>query len=148
MCCSYIADCQIPKACLSFVEKHGEKIVKRTLCRNFVMHLTNLYDFGLIKPDVVRRTVMQLFKLRDRLEHGEDHRVMTNSGVAGTSSRSHATSTSLPFPSTLSFYGNKRAFKGIHSSTQEKLLRQGSNDALPSSSTQISQSQQSFVHVS
>ena len=128
------------------MEKHGEKIVKQNLCRNFVMHLTNLYDFGLIKPDVVRRTVMQLFKLRDRLEHGEDHRVMSCSGATGTNSKSHVTSSSLAFPSTLSFYGNKRAFKGIHSSTQEKLLRQGSSDSLTTSSTQLSQ--QSFVHVS
>ena len=66
--CSYIGDCQMPQACHSFVEEYGILIVQQNLVRNFILHLVNLYDFGLIKPEVLYRNMMLLYKLRERLE--------------------------------------------------------------------------------
>ncbi len=63
-----IADCQLPKACVSFVAQYGPKLLQRNLVKNFMVHLVNLYDFGLIRPDAIYRASMQLLKLRQRME--------------------------------------------------------------------------------
>ena len=64
---SYIGDCLVPRACADFVQEYGTEIVQRNLCRNVLVHLTNLCDFGLIRADVLSRTTMQLFRLRAKM---------------------------------------------------------------------------------
>ncbi|XP_076459163.1 polycomb protein suz12-like [Babylonia areolata] len=64
----YIADCQIPKACFSFVEEHGREVLEKKLARNLLVHLVNLFDFSLIRPEVVQRTFAMLENLRDSME--------------------------------------------------------------------------------
>ena len=65
--CSYIADCQIPKACFKFVEEHGGEILEKNLSRNFLVHLVNLFDFSLIRPEVVQRAYAMLENLRESM---------------------------------------------------------------------------------
>lgn len=43
-----IGDCRIVFACESFVDTHGKDIVDRQLYRNFLLHLCNLFDHGLL----------------------------------------------------------------------------------------------------
>ncbi|KAK6171410.1 hypothetical protein SNE40_019604 [Patella caerulea] len=64
----YIADCQIAQACSSFVEAHGKEIIDKKLCRNFTIHLVNMFDFSLIKPENVQRCVSQLEMMKEELE--------------------------------------------------------------------------------
>ncbi|KAK7112534.1 polycomb protein suz12-like isoform X2 [Littorina saxatilis] len=64
----YIADCQIPKACFKFVEEHGVEILEKNLSRNFLIHLVNLFDFSLVRPEVVQRAFAMLENLRDSRE--------------------------------------------------------------------------------
>ncbi|ESP03845.1 hypothetical protein LOTGIDRAFT_71464, partial [Lottia gigantea] len=61
----YISDCQIPQACYTFVQKHGPEILEKNLLRNFTIHLVNLFDFSLIRPDVVQRCTSQLELLKE-----------------------------------------------------------------------------------
>lgn len=63
----YIADCQISKACFKFVEEHGREILEKNLSRNFLIHLVNLFDFSLIRPEVVQRAFSMLENLRDSM---------------------------------------------------------------------------------
>ena len=44
------------------------EIIRQHLCQNFVLHLVNLYDFGLVKPDVVIRTVTQIYRLSHKMD--------------------------------------------------------------------------------
>ena len=67
MFCSYIADCQIPKACFKFVEERGREILEKNLSRNFLIHLVNLFDFSLVRPEVVQRAYAMLENLRDSM---------------------------------------------------------------------------------
>ena len=55
-------------ACASFVENYGTSLLEQNLVRNFILHVVNLYDFGLVRSEVVYRTVMHLLQLRNRLE--------------------------------------------------------------------------------
>lgn len=65
--CSFIADCQIPEACYSFVREHGVQMIKKNLSRNFLSHMVNLFDFSLIRPDVVHKTMQMLDEVDDSM---------------------------------------------------------------------------------
>lgn len=45
---AFISDSQIPSAVLMFVKEHGEFIITNNLYRNFIVHLSNLFDYGLL----------------------------------------------------------------------------------------------------
>ena len=60
---SYIGDCQMPKACRTFVESFGVRILRQNLYRNFILHLTNLSDFGLLSSSTVYRSALAMMKL-------------------------------------------------------------------------------------
>lgn len=56
---SFVGDCHVPIACQRFVELHGKKLLHKNLYRNFCLHLTNLFDFGLL----TRKGVCDIMKL-------------------------------------------------------------------------------------
>lgn len=66
--CSYIGDVQLQTACSTFVQDYGVEIVKQNLLRNLNLHLVNLYDFGLVRPDLISRIMTQIYKLRSKME--------------------------------------------------------------------------------
>lgn len=70
--CSFIADCQIPEACYTFVNEHGEAMVKKNLAKNFLIHMVNLFDFSLIRPDVVHKTMRMLDEVEDCIQRSWD----------------------------------------------------------------------------
>ncbi|CAL8092411.1 unnamed protein product [Orchesella dallaii] len=57
---NYVGDCQIPLACKRFVEYHGKELIQKNLYRNLCLHLTNLFDFGLLTPHGVHTTIQLL----------------------------------------------------------------------------------------
>ncbi len=57
---TFISDTQIYHACETFLNANAQYIVDNNLCRNFILHLANLYDYGLLKP-------MNIVKLCDFL---------------------------------------------------------------------------------
>lgn len=65
---AYISDCQIPAACSTFVEEQGRTIMERHLEKNFLVHLVNMFDFSLLSPDNVQRTMWQLYTMKEDLE--------------------------------------------------------------------------------
>lgn len=56
----FVGDCQIAIACNMFVEQHGRELIGHNLYRNFVLHMCNLLDFGLVSASVVYTTVRRL----------------------------------------------------------------------------------------
>lgn len=45
---NFIGYCKIPEACSAFVDIHGAEILQKKLYRNFMLHLCNLSDNGLL----------------------------------------------------------------------------------------------------
>ncbi|XP_031618853.1 polycomb protein Su(z)12-like [Contarinia nasturtii] len=45
---TFVSDSQIPAAVITFIETYGESIIKNHLYRNCIIHLSNLFDYGLI----------------------------------------------------------------------------------------------------
>ena len=67
MFCSFIGDRTIPKAVSMFIQEYGTEIIQRNLFRNALVHLGNLGDFGLLKPDALRTAANQLLRLRAKV---------------------------------------------------------------------------------
>lgn len=63
----FVGDCQIPLACRIFASLHGRQIIRKKLYRNFVLHLSNLLDFGLIGAAALYNTLRQLHAIEDEL---------------------------------------------------------------------------------
>lgn len=72
---SYVGDCQIPLACSMFLQAMGPELLKKNLYRNFVLHMSNLFDFGLVSPVTVYTTIQRLQELVE--EGGDESKVRT-----------------------------------------------------------------------
>lgn len=40
-----------------FLDVNGQELLRRNLYRNFILHVANLFDFGVIGPATVLRTI-------------------------------------------------------------------------------------------
>lgn len=77
-----ISESQIPETAISFVENHGEFILANNLKRNCMIHLSNLFDYGLISDADFYKCVqrLQIFlvenhSLRDVLVQRHDEQI-------------------------------------------------------------------------
>lgn len=59
----YKADKMIPQACIDFVETEGKIIIAKNLYKNFILHLANLYDYGLIGSKDMIECIRDINKL-------------------------------------------------------------------------------------
>ncbi|XP_069161563.1 polycomb protein suz12-A isoform X2 [Procambarus clarkii] len=57
---NFVGDSQIPLACSMFLESHGIELLRKSLYRNFVLHMVSLHDFGLIGTGVVYKCILHL----------------------------------------------------------------------------------------
>ncbi|XP_063816939.1 polycomb protein SUZ12 isoform X2 [Pseudophryne corroboree] len=67
----FIADNQMNHACMQFVENFGPKIIKKNLCRNFMLHLVSMHDFNLISISTIEKAVSKLRDMQYKMEKGE-----------------------------------------------------------------------------
>ncbi|KAL7850025.1 hypothetical protein SRHO_G00193740 [Serrasalmus rhombeus] len=56
----FIADNQMNQACMLFVEECGSIIVEKNLCRNFLLHLVSMHDFGLVSTVTIDKAMALL----------------------------------------------------------------------------------------
>lgn len=81
---AFVSDSQIPAAAIEFIETHGEFIVANHLYRNCIMHLTNLYDYGLLSAKqhykatnamhaILRRNRSLVHVLKERIEEQHNY---------------------------------------------------------------------------
>ncbi|MCI4385316.1 hypothetical protein PGIGA_G00049160 [Pangasianodon gigas] len=60
----FIADNQMTQACMLFVENYGSIVVEKNLCRNFLLHLVSMHDFGLVSTLTIDRAMARLRQLK------------------------------------------------------------------------------------
>ncbi|KAK1799480.1 hypothetical protein P4O66_007709 [Electrophorus voltai] len=56
----FIADNQMNHASMLFVEKCGSVIIQKNLCRNVLLHLVSMHDFGLVSTATIDRAMARL----------------------------------------------------------------------------------------
>lgn len=54
------------EASLLFTEHNGAHIVKRNLCRNFLLHLISMHDFNLVSTPTIDRAMARLRLIRSQ----------------------------------------------------------------------------------
>ena len=50
----------MPQALKMFIDDRGQEVIQKNLYRNFVLHLINLYEFGVVGPAHVFTAVSRL----------------------------------------------------------------------------------------
>jgi polycomb protein SUZ12 len=73
-----------------FLDNHGQELLKRNLYRNFILHLSNLYDFGIIAPATVLRTINSLQLI---LQRSPEHQEILKQAWLGQLLNKHETNT-------------------------------------------------------
>lgn len=63
----YVGDCQIPAACEKFVDQYWQEIFNRGLYKNFILHLNNLFDFGILPATHMRSVIKRLNQYRKQI---------------------------------------------------------------------------------
>ncbi|XP_037326745.2 polycomb protein suz12-B isoform X2 [Pungitius pungitius] len=64
---NFIADNQMNQAIMLFAEKAGAHIVRRNLCRNFLLHLVSMHDFNLVSTATIDRAMARLRQIQEEL---------------------------------------------------------------------------------
>ncbi|KAK1163697.1 polycomb protein suz12-B isoform X1 [Acipenser oxyrinchus oxyrinchus] len=67
----FIADNQMNQACMQFVEKCGQQINEKNLCRNFLLHLVSMHDFNLVSIVTIDKAMARLREMQQRLDKDE-----------------------------------------------------------------------------
>uniref|UniRef100_A0A3Q3H1E9 SUZ12 polycomb repressive complex 2 subunit b n=1 Tax=Kryptolebias marmoratus TaxID=37003 RepID=A0A3Q3H1E9_KRYMA len=63
----FIADNQMNQAIMVFVEDCGAHIIRRNLCRNFLLHLVSMHDFNLVSTATIDRAMARLRQIQEEL---------------------------------------------------------------------------------
>ncbi|TNN70981.1 Polycomb protein suz12-B [Liparis tanakae] len=67
----FIADNQMNQAIMLFAENTGAHIVRRNLCRNFLLHLVSMHDFNLVTTATIDRAMARLRQIKEELPDAE-----------------------------------------------------------------------------
>lgn len=71
----YVGDIQIPLACAMFLDMKGKELLQKNLYKNFVLHLCNFFDYGLISPETLHKTIQKLQRILSTYNEGRDFMV-------------------------------------------------------------------------
>ncbi|XP_034395330.1 polycomb protein suz12-B isoform X2 [Cyclopterus lumpus] len=69
---NFIADNQMNQAIMLFAENTGAHIVRRNLCRNFLLHLVSMHDFNLVTTATIDRAMARLRQIKEELPDAEE----------------------------------------------------------------------------
>ena len=82
--CSFIADNQMNQAIMLFAENRGAHIIRRNLCRNFLLHLVSMHDFNLVSTATIDRAMARLRQIQEELpdtEEEQQHQTLVAAGA-------------------------------------------------------------------
>lgn len=68
----YVGDCQLPLACEMFLDANGHEIIRKNIYRNFILHMCSLFDYGLVSPETVYKTVQKLQGILSKYREGQE----------------------------------------------------------------------------
>ncbi|XP_056264800.1 polycomb protein suz12-B isoform X2 [Pseudoliparis swirei] len=92
---NFIADNQMNQAIMLFAENTGVHIVRRNLCRNFLLHLISMHDFNLVTTATIDRAMARLRQIKEELPDAEGGEEQQSQALvsAGTCNGNAITST-------------------------------------------------------
>uniref|UniRef100_A0A8C6M707 SUZ12 polycomb repressive complex 2 subunit b n=1 Tax=Nothobranchius furzeri TaxID=105023 RepID=A0A8C6M707_NOTFU len=78
----FISDNQMKQAIMLFVENDGAHIIRRNLCRNFLLHLVSMHDFNLVSTATIDCVMGRLREIQDELPDVEEDQPDQTAGSA------------------------------------------------------------------
>ncbi|XP_028256456.1 polycomb protein suz12-B isoform X2 [Parambassis ranga] len=81
---TFIADNQMNQAIMLFVENRGAHIIRRNLCRNFLLHLVSMHDFNLVSTTTIDRAMARLRQIQEELPDMDEEQQDQTLVSAGT----------------------------------------------------------------
>lgn len=66
-----------------FVENLGAHIIRRNLCRNFLLHLVSMHDFNLVSTATIDEVMASLRELKEELPDAKEEQQDEAMGPAG-----------------------------------------------------------------
>lgn len=60
------------QAIMLFVEDCGAHIIRRNLCRNFLLHLVSMHDFNLVSTATIDRAMQRLRQIQEEMPAVEE----------------------------------------------------------------------------
>lgn len=118
------------QASMLFVENCGPYIIRRNLCRNFLLHLVNLHDFNLVTTATIDRAMARMKEIEESLPELEEGQELSDATCNG-----HAVSSGV------SLHG-KRTKSGVSDwqqlVLQDKLWTRWTRSSLNSNSPYLS----------
>ena len=67
MLCRVIADKQVPVSCIKFAREKGALLREKGLVPNYMSHLVNLFDLGLVGPSILKEGMNAVSGLEETL---------------------------------------------------------------------------------
>uniref|UniRef100_A0A8D0AS30 SUZ12 polycomb repressive complex 2 subunit b n=1 Tax=Sander lucioperca TaxID=283035 RepID=A0A8D0AS30_SANLU len=89
----FIADNQMNQAIMLFAENTGAHIIRRNLCRNFLLHLVSMHDFNLVSTATIDRAMARLRQIQEELPDIEEEQQDQTVVSAGACNGNAVTST-------------------------------------------------------
>lgn len=80
------------QAIMLFVENRGARIIRRNLCRNFLLHLVSMHDFNLVSTATIDRAMARLRQIQEELPVMDEEQQDQTLVSAGTCNGNAATS--------------------------------------------------------
>ena len=65
----FVGDCQMNLALKMFIEEKGRELLEKNLYRNFVLHVCNLHEFGVLGPGHVFTAITRMQKFLTERNH-------------------------------------------------------------------------------
>ena len=60
------------QAIMHFAENNGAHIIRRKLCRNFLLHLVSMHDFNLVSTATIDHAMARLKQIQEELPDTEE----------------------------------------------------------------------------
>ncbi|XP_055845929.1 polycomb protein Su(z)12-like isoform X2 [Episyrphus balteatus] len=76
----YVGDCQLALICDRFLDAYGIEIIRKNLYRNFILHMCSLFDYGLVSPEILYKTIKKLQLILSKYPEGQ--KILSESGAA------------------------------------------------------------------
>ena len=65
----FVGDCQMNLALKMFIDEKGKELLEKNLYRNFVLHVCNLFEFGVLGPGHVFTAITRMQKFLSERNH-------------------------------------------------------------------------------
>jgi len=66
---TFVGDCQMNLALKMFIDEKGKELLEKNLYRNFVLHVCNLFEFGVLGPGHVFTAITRMQKFLSERNH-------------------------------------------------------------------------------